>query len=193
MFLPARPEIGRRVLPRYTKGSQYRANFSISPNQNTGTDTPERANTRLAWSTGRFRWVADTTPRDLTTPESYLGYRRLARYAGSPIVRDRPAAYRLPKALPQNELAYGGTWTVRTERIVAGPGATLQLHFHAEKIYLVLGGRGRVQVSIAGKEKPSVKVDSYRLYTLRDSTSLADALLTLRFTAGVEAYAFTFG
>jgi cytochrome c biogenesis protein CcdA/thiol-disulfide isomerase/thioredoxin len=137
--------------------------------------------------------VADTTPHDLTTPESYLGYRRLARYAGSQIVRDRPAAYRLPKALPQNELAYGGTWNVGAERIVAGPAASLQLHFHAEKIYLVLGGRGRVQVSIEGKEKPAVKVDSYRLYTLRDSTSLADALLELKFTPGVQAYAFTFG
>jgi cytochrome c biogenesis protein CcdA/thiol-disulfide isomerase/thioredoxin len=137
--------------------------------------------------------VADTTPRDLTTPESYLGYRRLARYAGSPIVRNRPASYRLPGALPQNDLAYGGTWTVGAERILAGPAATLQLHFHAKKIYLVLGGRGRVRVTIGDKGAPTVQVDSFRLYTLRDTTSLADALLTLRFTPGVEAYAFTFG
>ena len=147
----------------------------------------------LGISKTRMTRVADTTPRDLTTPESYLGYRRLERYAGSPIVRDRAAGYRLPQALPQNELAYGGTWNVGAERIVAGRGATLRLHFHADKIYLVLGGRGRVQVAIGGQPQRPVDVDSYRLYTLLDSDALGDGLLTLRFTPGVQAYAFTFG
>ena len=137
--------------------------------------------------------VVDRTPHDLTTPESYLGYRRLERYAGSPIVRNRAAAYRLPERLPQNELAYGGTWNVGAERIVAGRGATLRLHFHADKIYLVLGGHGHVDVSILGRKQPPVDVDAYRLYTLRDSSTLADGLLALRFTPGVQAYAFTFG
>jgi cytochrome c biogenesis protein CcdA/thiol-disulfide isomerase/thioredoxin len=156
-------------------------------------ETEKSIRALLGVAGGGMTRVADATPRDLTTPESYLGYRRLARYAGSPIVRDRPASYRLPNGLPQNELAYGGIWTVGAERIVAGPGATLQLHFHAEKIYLVLGGRGRVGITIGERAAPTVHVDSYRLYTLRDSASLADALLTLRFTPGVEAYAFTFG
>jgi cytochrome c biogenesis protein CcdA/thiol-disulfide isomerase/thioredoxin len=137
--------------------------------------------------------VADLTPHDLTTPESYLGYRRLARYAGSPIARDRATSYRLPKRLPQNELAYGGTWKVGAERIVSGRDATLRLHFHAKKIYLVLGGRGRVRVLVGGKPQASVPVTAYKLYTLRDSSTLADALLELRFTPGVQAYAFTFG
>jgi hypothetical protein len=149
--------------------------------------------TLLGISEGTMTHVADATPRDLSTPESYLGYRRLQRYAGSPIVRDRSTLYRLPKALAQNELAYGGMWNVGAERIVAGPGATLRLHFQADKIYLVLGGQGRVHVAIGGKPQPTVDVDSYRLYTLRDGKTLADALLTLRFTPGVQAYAFTFG
>src|SRR5215831_10272320 len=55
--------------------------------------------TLLGVSNGGMTHVADTTPRDLTTPESYLGYRRLQRYAGSSIIRDRSALYRLPKAL----------------------------------------------------------------------------------------------
>ena len=137
--------------------------------------------------------VADSTPHEPTTPESYLGYRRLERYAGSPIVHDRLAPYRLPKSLPRDELAYGGMWKVGAERIVAGRGATLQLHVHAEKIYLVLGGRGRVRVTIGGKAAAAVEVDAYRLYTLRDGASPADGLLQLAFTPGVVAYAFTFG
>jgi len=42
---------------------------------------------------------------------------------------------------------------------------------------------------------PSIGVDvsSYRLYTLRSSNGIDDALLALSFTPGVRAYAFTFG
>src|SRR5947207_2609329 len=137
--------------------------------------------------------IADTTPHSLMTPESYLGYRLLERYAGSPIVRDRPATYRLPSRLPQDELAYGGTWNVGSQKILAGRDATLRLHFRAEKIYVVLGGRGRVRVAIGGKPQPSLDVDAYKLYTLRDGATPADGLLELRFTPGVQAYAFTFG
>src|SRR5919206_527721 len=50
--------------------------------------------------------IADRTPMALTTPESYLGYERLDRYAGSRITRDRFATYRFPKSLSIDELAY---------------------------------------------------------------------------------------
>src|SRR5919198_839182 len=52
--------------------------------------------------------IADRTPMAATTPESYLGYERLDRYAGSRITRDRFATYRFPASLPLDELAYGG-------------------------------------------------------------------------------------
>jgi cytochrome c biogenesis protein CcdA/thiol-disulfide isomerase/thioredoxin len=147
----------------------------------------------LLGAVGDMTRVADSTPNFRTTPESYLGYNRLDRYAGSKIVPNRLAHYTFPTRLELNELAYAGTWRVQGERIVAGPDARLRLHFHADNVYLVLGGRGRVEVSIAGKAAPAVTVDAYRLYTLRSSTTPADALLELRFTPGVEAYAFTFG
>jgi cytochrome c biogenesis protein CcdA/thiol-disulfide isomerase/thioredoxin len=156
-------------------------------------ETENAIRTLLGATGGSATPVSDSTPTEFTTPESYLGYNRLDRYAGSKIVQNRMAPYVLPHRLPLNELAYGGSWRVEGERIVAGPGARLRLHFHADNIYLVLGGRGRVEVSIAGKAAAPVTVDAYRLYTLRTSTTPADALLELRFTPGVEAYAFTFG
>src|SRR5262249_43747303 len=61
--------------------------------------------------------MADRTPTYQLTPESYLGYERLDRYAGSPIKQDVPARYSLPYVLDQSQLAYGGTWTVEGERI----------------------------------------------------------------------------
>jgi hypothetical protein len=46
---------------------------------------------------------------------------------------------------------------------------------------------------VNGKPTATVDVTSHRLYTLLSSVNQMDALLELRFTPGVEAYAFTFG
>jgi len=147
----------------------------------------------LGLRAGVARRVADTTPTELITPESYLGYERLDRYAGSTLRHDTMAQYRFAQSLPQNDLEYGGSWRVENDRILAGRGARLRIHFHAKNVYLVLGGRGRVSVLVDGRAAKTVRVDSYRLYTLRSSKQLADAVMELRFTPGVQAYAFTFG
>src|SRR5262249_5543735 len=137
--------------------------------------------------------MADRTPTYQLTPESSLGYERLDRYAGSPIKQDVPARYSLPYVLDQSQLAYGGTWTVEGERIVAGKDAELELHFFARKVHLVLGGRGFVVIRLDGKELRRVRVTQDRLYTLLDQGSDRDGRLDLRFTPGISAYAFTFG
>jgi len=138
--------------------------------------------------------LSDPTPQTVTTAESYLGFQRLDRYAGSKIKMGVEASYTLPKSLPQNELAYGGRWRVEAERIVAGKGARLQLHFLARNVYLVLGGHGSVQVLVNGKQVRTVRVSGIsRLYTLLRYPKLKDAILELRFTPGISGYAFTFG
>ena len=137
--------------------------------------------------------LPDRTPTGLITPESYLGYGRLARYAGSPIRANRIADYELPASLGESELAYGGFWKVQPQRIVAGRDARLRLRFNARRVHLVLGGRGRVQVLVDGKPERTVVVTEDKLYTLVRRADITDGLLELRFTPGVEAYAFTFG
>src|SRR5919108_5441772 len=86
--------------------------------------------------------IADRTPMAVTTPESYLGYQRLARYSGNKVARDRFAGYRFPLSLPQDHLAYAGSWRIGSERIVAGARARLRLRLRAHDVYLVLRGRG---------------------------------------------------
>jgi cytochrome c biogenesis protein CcdA/thiol-disulfide isomerase/thioredoxin len=138
--------------------------------------------------------VPDLTPTDLTTPESYLGYERLARYEGSPTPKPNHfATYTFPNTLDQNDLAYSGSWNVQSQRIVAGPNARLRLSYTGEHVYLVLGGHGTVQKLIDGKPAGTVKVNAYKLYTLHSTTAPEQGLLELRFTPGVQAYAFTFG
>jgi cytochrome c biogenesis protein CcdA/thiol-disulfide isomerase/thioredoxin len=137
--------------------------------------------------------LRDTTPTGELTPESYLGSERIERYAGSPLHAGKAADYSFPARLEQNELAYSGRLKLEPQRIVAERDARLRLHFYARKVYLVLGGKGSVQVFVDGRPERTVRVTQDRLYTLVDGTKTRDALLELRFSPGVEAYAFTFG
>jgi hypothetical protein len=142
----------------------------------------------------RLAAVRDLTPQHLTTPESYLGWSRLARYAGSRLHPDAEVQYRFPRTLALNELAYAGRWRVDRERIVAGRNARLRLHFLAQDVYLVLSGRGRLQVLVGGRPMKTVRVSGLsRLYTLLRYPSLSEGSVELRFTPGISAYAFTFG
>ena len=72
--------------------------------------------------------------------------------------------------------------------------ARLRLHFLAQNVYLVLSGRGRLQVIVGGKPVKTIPVSGLsRLYTLLHYPGLAEGALELRFTPGIAAYAFTFG
>jgi cytochrome c biogenesis protein CcdA/thiol-disulfide isomerase/thioredoxin len=136
---------------------------------------------------------ADRTPRELRTPESYLGYLRIGNYAGSPLRTDRMATYRFLPSLTQDSYAYAGRWKVEGERIVAGDNARLRIHFGARTVHLVLTGRGLVTVKLNGKPQRTVRIDGDRLYTLVTQGHASDGLLELGFTPGLAAYAFTFG
>ena len=87
------------------------------------------------------------------TPESYLGTARLA-----PLRRLDSSSANAVGALQLRHDDRRRT-TSRTpapgtsapQRIVAGIGARLRLHFHARDVYVVLGGRGTVHALVDGK------------------------------------------
>ncbi|MGH3002154.1 MAG: cytochrome c biogenesis protein DipZ [Gaiellaceae bacterium] len=139
------------------------------------------------------RHTADATPTELLSPETYLGYARIDRYVGSTLHPNATAEYTFPASVPQNGLAYSGRWQLGAERIVAVSDARLRMHFHAEDVYIVLGGHGTVHVLVDGKPAGTIRVSAERLYTARSSKQVADAVLELRFSPGVQAYSFTFG
>jgi cytochrome c biogenesis protein CcdA/thiol-disulfide isomerase/thioredoxin len=159
-------------------------------------DGTERAIRTLLGESGdaRLASVKDRTPQHLTTPESYLGWGRLERYVGSRLSVEEEAQYRFPREIPLNDLAYAGRWTVERERIVSGRGARLRLHFLAQNVYLVLSGRGRLQVIVGGRPVKTIRIAGLsRLYTLLRYPGLSEGALELRFSPGISAYAFTFG
>jgi cytochrome c biogenesis protein CcdA/thiol-disulfide isomerase/thioredoxin len=148
----------------------------------------------LAVKGRRARQLPDVTPTEAMTPETYLGYARIANYRGARIVPGVKTHYLLASNLYANEFSYGGTWTVGAEKIVAGPAARLRMNFQAKDVYLVMGGHGTVQVRVNGRKTKTLHVNAERLYTVQSSNTLArNALLELRFTPGVQAYSFTFG
>jgi cytochrome c biogenesis protein CcdA/thiol-disulfide isomerase/thioredoxin len=128
------------------------------------------------------------------TPETYLGYLRLDRYAGSPLRPDEEAAYRFKAAaVPPDHLVYAGRWRVERERAVAVANARLRLRFRARDVHLVMTGRGPVDVFVDNRRVRTIRVDGDRLYTLLSGEAEREGLLELRFAPGVAGYAFTFG
>ncbi len=99
----------------------------------------------------------------------------------------------MPTRLSQNALSFGGVWMIGAERAIAGLGARLRFHIHARNVYLVLGGKGTVEVRLDGRQARRVRVGGDRLYTLVAGQTLRDGVLELRFTPGLTTYAFTFG
>jgi cytochrome c biogenesis protein CcdA/thiol-disulfide isomerase/thioredoxin len=139
--------------------------------------------------------VPDTGPQAPTTPESYLGYDyNEANLAAESILPDSQAIYTPPSDLPQDTFAFGGGWKVGPEGAVAGTGASIQLRFEAQDVYLVLGGSGTVTVDVDGSHTRTVAVTGEpKLYQLVGPGPSRLGLLNLSVPPGVEAYDFTFG
>ncbi len=155
----------------------------------------EAAIRKLLGVTAPATAVSNRTPTGVTTPETYLGPRRLDpnRYVGSPLVEGREASYRLAASVPDGAISYGGRWTLAGQTATAGPGARLRLHYDARDVYVVLGGHGRVTVTRNGRPLPPIHVTANRLYTVLAGKTSRDGILELAFTSGVRAYSFTFG
>jgi cytochrome c biogenesis protein CcdA/thiol-disulfide isomerase/thioredoxin len=160
-------------------------------------DYTETAQTiaKLLGVTSEAAAVPNVTPTELMTPETYLGPQRLdpSRYVGSKLVTGKSAEYTLADSIPPNAITYGGEWTLAGQIATAGLGARLALHFEAEKVYIVLGGRGRVTATLDGRPVAPIDVNADRLYTVVSSPVAREGLLVLDFTPGVRAYSFTFG
>jgi cytochrome c biogenesis protein CcdA/thiol-disulfide isomerase/thioredoxin len=142
----------------------------------------------------------------VTTPESYLGADRAARFVNGTILPG-PQDFGAPPSPAQDELAYSGVWDVGRDDATAGEGAALELRFGAKRVFLVLGspdGPRTMRVLLDGRPIPDrlagrdvhggvATIGSQRLYDLVDLPGVGEHVLRLEPQAGVEGYAFTFG
>jgi cytochrome c biogenesis protein CcdA/thiol-disulfide isomerase/thioredoxin len=138
--------------------------------------------------------VANRTPTQQLSPESYLGYQEIQYDVGTPVVPNQSAVYHAPNPVPAGSFAFNGAWTDGLEQATSGQDASIELSFTADDVYLVMGGQGTVDVSLDNRPLGAVQVSGVPgLYTLFSGKGLESGLLTLDFTPGVQAYDFTFG
>ncbi len=137
--------------------------------------------------------VADRTPTEVTTPETYLGYARLEHFTNR-IVEDKRVRYRFPaRPLGLDRLAYAGEWRVGFQQATAKKDARLGLHFRARRVHIVLAGKGTVDVLVNGRRVRTLSVSGLpRLYTAVELPRQGRGRLELRVAPGIAAYAFTF-
>ncbi|MFE3122627.1 cytochrome c biogenesis protein CcdA [Streptomyces hydrogenans] len=130
------------------------------------------------------------------TPETYLSTHRIRGYTGTPeLTEDKPVTYSYPPGgTPLNKISLAGTWTAGYEHFTAGKDARLALTYRAQNANLVLAGEGTVTVLVDGEPTRTIEVHGTpTLYRLTDHDSPREARLELRFTAGLQAFAFTYG
>ena len=139
--------------------------------------------------------VANKTPGEPMSPETYIGYDRVQYLdSPSPVVENAPAQYSFPQSLPPGAFALSGTWDEQSEEATAGAKAELAINFLAEDVYLVIGGSGTMQVAINGRPTQTITVKGVPgLYTLFHAASDTAATMTLKVSPGVQVYDFTFG
>ncbi len=162
------------------------------------------AGRRVAEARSGARGVAPS--RGVTTPESYLGSLRAARFANGAVLPGRQDFGAAPAPM-RDGLSYGGVWEIGREEATAGADAALMLAFGARRVFLVLGSPGRtrhVRILLNGRPIPDAlagadvrdgvaTISAQRLYDLVDLPRVERHVLELRPEAGVQGYAFTFG
>ena len=134
-------------------------------------------------------------PTAQATPETYVGLARAERFDPPP--QPGTHTYAAPRSLDTSHFALSGTWQEGAEAGTAVKNAEIHAQIAGKDAYLVLsppqGGSGSVSVLLDGRQTSSIRVDRQRLYHLVSNPRPERHGLTLRFSPGVQAYAFTFG
>jgi cytochrome c biogenesis protein CcdA/thiol-disulfide isomerase/thioredoxin len=137
--------------------------------------------------------VADTTPTDQAqTPETYLGAQRAQGYVDG-MLPSGAQRFSYPDAVPDDEFALTGSWTVSDESLTAASGAGIRLNFSAEDVYLDVGGTGTITATVEGQSTTYQVAGAPNIYTVFDHSTPERKTLTVTLSPGLSAYSFTFG
>lgn len=133
------------------------------------------------------------------TAETYLGLKRRAGFNNTKKKTSKVTTYKLQKPSKTGELSFGGQWTSSPESATAGRNARLAIRAQAQDVFLVMKGTGTVGINIKGAvagddvKNGKIILDGQRLYRIAHADKQSVIDITLHFTKGQSAYAFTFG
>jgi cytochrome c biogenesis protein CcdA/thiol-disulfide isomerase/thioredoxin len=156
---------------------------------------------------GGARTAGEAAAPGISTPETYLGAARARGWVNGLITPGEHDFGAPPGEIPVDSFAYAGSWRIDPESATSGPGAEIDLSFHARRVFLVLGSPGTprsVQVLLDGRPIPTrlagpdvrrgrATIEEHRLYRLVDLPAVGTHRLSLVFDPGISGYAFTFG
>ncbi len=155
--------------------------------------------------------IANPTYRvEAKTPETYLGYERMAGLVSPErVIPDTSMTFTLPKMMDNKTFAISGSWMIGAERATPKKGATLLYRFDAREVFLVMrpktsGVTAKLRITMdrkslgefAGEDvhEGIITVDNDRLYKLIKLPVAGTGVMNLEFLDdNVELYAFTFG
>ncbi|HKT79909.1 MAG TPA: thioredoxin-like domain-containing protein, partial [Vicinamibacterales bacterium] len=134
------------------------AGASLNGTQAAGSGTQSaRSGTQAAKDMVRVEGGGLEAPADwssLRSPENYVGYDRMERFASSGGARqDQPHVYSAPRRLSLNEWALTGEWTIgKQAAVLKGASGRIAYRFHSRDLHLVMSpprqGPIRYRVSI---------------------------------------------
>lgn len=169
-------------------------------------------NIRALLGLGAAQSKADSpnaTSAENQTPETYLGAKRMKRFASTQeVTLGQGQKFEFPTQLSLHQWALQGGWKIEDERAVAqSKDAALRIRFAAKDVFLVLGSEddktrqvrvmlnGQPIAAAAGKDVLSgaALVKSQTIYHLVHQHSPSQGVLEIQAEPGVTAYAFTFG
>ncbi len=153
--------------------------------------------------------LADQTPKQQISPETYLGAKRMQYYYPDGNTGTGSKTFQLAENPSENTFSYGGSWNIMDEYATSGKNAAITYNFTASKVFLVITPatkNDQIKVLLDGKtvedtvsgsdvHNGTVAVDSSRLYNLIDlKGKIENHILKLEFqTPGIQVFAFTFG
>lgn len=151
--------------------------------------------------------VKDQTPEYRLTPETYLGIARMERFDQQVFGGRQIFSY--SPSIPQDHLAFEGTWDISAESATAYTGSALEIRFRASKVFLVISPHtsgDQIRILLDGKpldmlvsgadvKEGLLTLDEQRLYNLIDLRGkIQSHLLRLEFENDrISVFAFTFG
>lgn len=142
--------------------------------------------------------VADTTPNDAITPETYFSIKRVINYAGEPDYAAGRQDFVLADEQKQDTFSLGGAWEIDFQGARAvSDDARVRLAYRSADVFVVLGGEGTVDATVTTDGRPtttSIDVSGNpRLYPVLEGDDPTEGLVELEVPEGVQVYTMTFG
>ncbi|OBJ46098.1 cytochrome c biogenesis protein DipZ [Mycobacterium colombiense] len=135
---------------------------------------------------------ADTTPRTMLTPETYLGVGKSGNYGGNGDYKS--GTLNFPPTLADDKFALRGRWTLDDQAATAdGDDSVVRLNYTAKDVYAVVGGTGTLTVTRDGKTTTTPIGGAPTLHRIVADHSAHRDQLDMQVSKGLQVFSFTFG